>query len=220
MTVAPPSLPRRAQFLPFAPPAIGDGEINEVVDTLRSQGITTGSKSKRFERGVRDVPGRARRARPQLLQGQPPRGAGRAGNRPRRRGDHDSKDVRGDSPAVAPARRRPGDGLIPWDSGSGAVYDFVRALTKPYPGAFSWLDGKPWTVWSAALLPTNGAPPLGRPGEILGPVVSPLDAACGLAVACGRGVVQLLEVEADGGEVVAGRRLAEQPWTGRVWTGA
>ncbi len=96
----------------------------------------------------------------------------------------------------------------------------MRALTKPYPGAFSWLDGKRWTVWSAALLPTNGAPPLGRPGEILGPVVSPLDAACGLAVACGRGVVQLLELEADGGEVVAGRRLAEQPWAGRVWTGA
>ena len=117
-------------------------------------------------------------------------------------------------------RRRPGDGLIPWDSGSAAVYDFVRALTKPYPGAFSWLDGKRWTVWSAALLPTNGAPPVGRPGEILGPVVSPLDAACGLAVACGRGVVQLLELEADGGDVVAGRRLAEQPWAGRVWTGA
>ncbi|HEV8305648.1 MAG TPA: DegT/DnrJ/EryC1/StrS aminotransferase family protein [Gemmatimonadales bacterium] len=50
MTVAPrPSLVRRAQFLPFAPPAIGDEEINEVVDTLRSQWITTGPKTKRFE---------------------------------------------------------------------------------------------------------------------------------------------------------------------------
>lgn len=48
MTVASP-LVRRAQFLPFAPPAIGDEEINEVVDTLRSQWITTGPKTKRFE---------------------------------------------------------------------------------------------------------------------------------------------------------------------------
>ena len=48
MTVA-PSLPRRGQFLPFALPTIGDEEINEVVDTLRSQWITTGPKTKRFE---------------------------------------------------------------------------------------------------------------------------------------------------------------------------
>lgn len=48
MTVA-PSPTRRAQFLPFAPPSIGDEEINEVVDTLRSQWITTGPKTKRFE---------------------------------------------------------------------------------------------------------------------------------------------------------------------------
>jgi dTDP-4-amino-4,6-dideoxygalactose transaminase len=48
MTVV-PSPPRRAQFLHFAPPGIGDEEINEVVDTLRSQWITTGPKTRRFE---------------------------------------------------------------------------------------------------------------------------------------------------------------------------
>lgn len=36
-------------FLPFALPEIGDDEINEVVDTLRSGWITTGPKAKRFE---------------------------------------------------------------------------------------------------------------------------------------------------------------------------
>ena len=41
--------PSRTQFLPFSPPAIGEEEINEVVDTLRSQWITTGPKTKRFE---------------------------------------------------------------------------------------------------------------------------------------------------------------------------
>jgi len=39
----------RAQFLPFSPPSIGEEEIAEVVDTLRSQWITTGPKTKRFE---------------------------------------------------------------------------------------------------------------------------------------------------------------------------
>jgi dTDP-4-amino-4,6-dideoxygalactose transaminase len=35
--------------LPFSPPAIGEEEIAEVVDTLRSQWITTGPKTRRFE---------------------------------------------------------------------------------------------------------------------------------------------------------------------------
>ena len=36
-------------FLPFAAPLIGEEEIQEVVDTLRSTWITTGPKAKRFE---------------------------------------------------------------------------------------------------------------------------------------------------------------------------
>ena len=47
------ALPRiaspRRDFLPFSPPLIGEEEIREVVDTLRSDWITTGPKAKRFE---------------------------------------------------------------------------------------------------------------------------------------------------------------------------
>lgn len=39
----------RETFLPFSAPALGDEEINEVVDSLRSGWITTGPKVKRFE---------------------------------------------------------------------------------------------------------------------------------------------------------------------------
>ena len=39
----------RAEFLPFSTPTIGDEEINDVVDSLRSGWITTGPKVKRFE---------------------------------------------------------------------------------------------------------------------------------------------------------------------------
>ena len=48
-----PATPRapaaRRVFLPFSPPCIGEEEIREVVDTLRSDWITTGPKTKRFE---------------------------------------------------------------------------------------------------------------------------------------------------------------------------
>jgi dTDP-4-amino-4,6-dideoxygalactose transaminase len=40
---------RRKEFLPFAPPLIGEEEIAEVVDTLRSGWITTGPKTRQFE---------------------------------------------------------------------------------------------------------------------------------------------------------------------------
>src|SRR6266705_6092840 len=42
--------PGRKKFLPFALPHITQAEIDEVVDTLRSGWLTTGPKTKRFER--------------------------------------------------------------------------------------------------------------------------------------------------------------------------
>lgn len=43
----------REEFLPFSTPTIGDDEINEVVDSLKSGWITTGPKVKRFEEAFR-----------------------------------------------------------------------------------------------------------------------------------------------------------------------
>jgi dTDP-4-amino-4,6-dideoxygalactose transaminase len=42
-------MPDKLPFLPFALPDIGEEEIAEVVDTLRSGWVTTGPKTKRFE---------------------------------------------------------------------------------------------------------------------------------------------------------------------------
>jgi dTDP-4-amino-4,6-dideoxygalactose transaminase len=45
----PPRLPMTQPFLAFAQPDIGDDEIDEVVETLKSGWITTGPKARRFE---------------------------------------------------------------------------------------------------------------------------------------------------------------------------
>lgn len=42
------------EFIPFSPPQIGEDEIAEVVDTLRSGWITTGPKTRAFEEEFRD----------------------------------------------------------------------------------------------------------------------------------------------------------------------
>src|ERR1700675_1022259 len=49
MTVVSRKVPTRREFLPFSPPLIGQEEIDEVADSLRSGWITTGPKAARFE---------------------------------------------------------------------------------------------------------------------------------------------------------------------------
>ena len=116
-------------------------------------------------------------------------------------------------------RRRPEDGVIDWSERESSVYDFVRALSRPYPGAFSWIDGQKWTIWNAASLPATAR--YGRmPGEVLGGVMSPSAAACGQLVATGRGAVIILEMESEDGQIVSGRDLCDERWIGRRWSNA
>jgi methionyl-tRNA formyltransferase len=110
-------------------------------------------------------------------------------------------------------RRRPEDGRIAWDAPNGVVYDLIRALTRPYPGAFTWLWGRRWTVWRAALLPAEAGGG-GSPGEILGSIVSPVEDACGLLVSCGRGFLAVLELQCEDGVTLRGRDLARAGWRG------
>ncbi|HEY2804760.1 MAG TPA: methionyl-tRNA formyltransferase [Gemmatimonadales bacterium] len=110
-------------------------------------------------------------------------------------------------------RRRPADGAMDWEQPASRIYDFVRALTRPYPGAFSNLDGRCWKIWRASFSTADGEGR--RPGEILGAALSPDAASCGQVVACAGGVLTILEIESDDGQVLSGPRLAEQRWTGK-----
>lgn len=113
------------------------------------------------------------------------------------------------------ARRRPADGLLDWHQSAVNVYNFIRALTRPYPGAFSFLDGRRWIIQSAALLP--GSLECDVPGTVIGSVVSPVAESCGQVVACGSGYVLILEIEADDGSILKGSSLSDCDWTGKVW---
>ncbi len=64
--------------------------------------------------------------------------------------------------------RKPEDGGINWDSPASGIYNFIRALTKPYPGAFSFIDNSKVYIWRAEnplsddIVPSNL-----RPGTIV-----------------------------------------------------
>ena len=70
------------------------------------------------------------------------------GRMPRKLQDH--------SKATVMARRRPEDGLIDWKRTRRELHDWIRALTHPYPGAFTRLRGKRVWVWKASPGPARG----------------------------------------------------------------
>ena len=114
--------------------------------------------------------------------------------------------------AVLP-RRRPQDGVIHWNSSSEEIYNLVRALTRPYPGAFAFLNNQPYRIWTAARTPMTVS--IAEAGTVMGPVHSPEPKACGQMVATADGAVLVLEVEDASGNVLQGPELSEQDWTGR-----
>ena len=71
------------------------------------------------------------------------------------------------SRATYTRRRRPEDGIIEWNRTSLSIYNWVRALSLPFPGAFTYWNGSKLIVWDAELL--RGYRPRfnARPGEIL-----------------------------------------------------
>ena len=69
--------------------------------------------------------------------------------------------------------RGPEDGRIDWTWPSRRIFNLIRAVTRPYPGAFADMpDGRRLLVWWAEIESQKG-----RPGEIL--CVDPLVIATG-----------------------------------------
>jgi methionyl-tRNA formyltransferase len=53
------------------------------------------------------------------------------------------------SRASAWPKRSPADGIIDWQTRAPYLYDWVRAQTRPYPGAFTFLGDQKVIVWGA-----------------------------------------------------------------------
>lgn len=49
-------------------------------------------------------------------------------------------------------QRKPEDGLIDWSWDKDQIKRFIRAQTKPYPGAFTIIEGKKVTIWDANII--------------------------------------------------------------------
>lgn len=100
--------------------------------------------------------------------------------------------------ASAWPKRTPADGIIDWDTRAPYLYDWVRAQTRPYPGAFTYLGDEKVIVWRARPVALDVEAP---GGTIVG------ERSEGPVVACGEGALLLEEVETAAGPLTLGARL-------------
>ncbi|MBM4106274.1 MAG: bifunctional UDP-4-amino-4-deoxy-L-arabinose formyltransferase/UDP-glucuronic acid oxidase ArnA [Phycisphaerae bacterium] len=98
---------------------------------------------------------------------------------------------------VMPARR-PEDGRIDWTEDAEVVRNLVRAVTRPWPGAFTHVGDRRFLVWQAQVDPSGR----GEPGEVLS--VDPL------VVACGAGALRIEFGEPAEGLYLSGGQLAKE----------
>jgi len=104
-------------------------------------------------------------------------------------------------------RRKPEDGRIVWQWPARRIFNLVRAVTHPYPGAFCFVGGRKLLVWEATIGAENGT--LTAPGRV---VRETADGA--IEIAAGEGSVIVKTAQFEGGvEGVAREALSE---AGRV----
>ena len=115
-----------------------------------------------------------------------------------RRGDYTARPQE-EARASCYGRRRPADGEIDWRQPAAKVRDLVRAVTRPWPGAFSFLGRSKCLFWQVETVSPVAA---ARPGTVLD--CNPL------RIACGEDAVEVVSAQVAGGVFVSGAQLAEE----------
>jgi len=89
------------------------------------------------------------------------------------------------------------DGAIDWSQSATAVHNLVRAVTRPYPGAFTFAGQRKLTIWEVEVIDQSSD---ALPGTILS--VEPLE------IACGEGVLRVRFGQQEHGVFSTGVQLA------------
>ena len=78
------------------------------------------------------------------------------------------------------------------------IHNLVRAVARPWPGAFTFADGRRLLIWRARPYPAAAS---GAAGIVLGPSEE------GVVVACGDGTLLVLEAQTEAGQTDLSRAL-------------
>lgn len=103
------------------------------------------------------------------------------------------------SRATYTAKRVKNDGFIDWKQSADDIWTLIRAVSEPYPGAFTFYKGKRLIIWSVDFLASANY--VGVPGQILR-----REEEGGVLVQCGTGYVLLRTVQEEGDEKIAAEK--------------
>ena len=98
--------------------------------------------------------------------------------------------------------RTPADGLINWQHSALNTYNLVRAVTHPYPGAFTFFRGRKLLVWGGQIMAAAVTGPA-EPGQVTAAVPGE-----GLLVATGDGHFLITQAQWEGEPEFLGPVLA------------
>ena len=100
----------------------------------------------------------------------------------------------------------PADACIDWNLSSRDIHNLIRATSRPYPGAYTFLDSRKLIVW-AATIPAN---PRRYASAVPGRVVES-HPNCGVKVLTGDGLIQLKSVQLEGESISKASQLLSSP---------
>ncbi|SFN67101.1 UDP-4-amino-4-deoxy-L-arabinose formyltransferase / UDP-glucuronic acid dehydrogenase (UDP-4-keto-hexauronic acid decarboxylating) [Izhakiella capsodis] len=95
-------------------------------------------------------------------------------------------------------RRTPDDGRIDWSWSARKIRNLVRAVSEPWPGAFSYVGTQKFIIWQAKVRKDQ---PAARPGTVL--------SANPLIVACGEDALEIVTGQGENGIYMQGAQLAQ-----------
>ena len=104
-----------------------------------------------------------------------------------------------ESQATYFGRRTAEDGQIDWNRSAKEINCLIRAVTEPYPGAFTYLGARKMVIWRARVLDDNQ-------GKAAGTVLSNDP----LRIACGQGAIEVVSGQSETGLYMQGNRLANE----------
>lgn len=104
-----------------------------------------------------------------------------------------------DAQATVFGGRKPADGQIDWSKSADEIRNLIRAVTLPYPGAFSYITDRKVFFWSAEVVPAERK---AMPGTVL--------ASAPFTIACGEGALRIKTGQIEGGVFTTGDQLAAE----------
>ena len=114
------------------------------------------------------------------------------GTAPRKPQDH--------SKATYFGGRRPEDGEIDWKATAAEVRNLVRAVARPYPGAFSYSGDRKCLLWMVKEMPESGKTM--QPGTIV---------SCNpLVISCEKGAIRVDFAQIEGSVYMSGPQVAHE----------